>query len=684
MREIKNINQIRVLYDAAKEADKALFSEMRTNVKLRNGDHYNTAVKRMMGTFRDAKVITNEQKIRITKNHIYRITDEHINAITSRNPSVTCVPYNDAELSDIKDAELSNSVLKYIKDENDWDELRDDFIHEQVVIGEAYAVLSFDYSKGEILEDGTCNGRINIEKKFGFDVKRDPDAKTFNDCRYVFIDKVVDKEDAKELVKKYRPDKVTALVDAQDSDTITVFDTNTGRYIQESAKVAMREMFIRPCTTYPNGKYILSTKHFIVLQMDLPLGIFPVYQLGFSKITTTPRCSSVTRIARPYQVEINRASSKMAEHQITIGDDKIIVRNGSKVSNGGKLSGIRVVNVDGLEPTVMAGRTGAQYLDYVNSELAGMYKACGTDHLLQDKNVQVDPLTALKQMISQKAMFNIYIKQYETFEKKLFKDAIKMAKHYLNDSHIVKIIGKKEQVNIAEFRDSDGGGYDISVEASNGDIETKFGKMVMTSHILQYAGSSMNPEQLGQLIKNLPYGNNEQVFSTLTLDYDTASNMILALDRGEMPAIPVYGNTDFYLKALTSRTVKADFKYLEPQVQQGYSQSIQQLNQIKSGQLLQAQQAAQGMIPASGFLTTVNQSWKNPVTNKVERIKVPSDSMAWLVQKLNQQGTFVQELQSQSPQVQSEVAAGASQMQQQMAQQMPVNPNVPQAQGAMQ
>lgn len=680
MIEIKNIITLNKLYEDAKSCDEALFAEMRTNVKLRNGDHYNTATKKILNNYRDKGVISNDQRIRITKNHIHRITDEYINSILSRNPDVIAQPFNDSELQDIKDAELSNAVLKWIKDTNDWKSQRRDFVQENVVVGEVYGVVSFDYSKGTPVaqtEEGEVlkNGEVVIDKRFGFDSKRDPAARSFKEARYIFFDKLVDKKEVEKIVEKFNPSKLTALQDAQDGDVVTVFDSGTGRYTQENSKVLLRELFIRPCVSYPKGKFLLATKDFVIMQMDLPLGIFPVEQLGFDRITTSPRCASIIRVLRPYQVEINRASSKMAEHQITLGDDKVIVQNGSKVSNGGKLAGIRVVNVDGQAPTILGGRTGSQYLDYVASEITGMYQASKTQYLLADKANNGDQWQLMHKSMSQRAVFVNHTEAYEQFEKKLFTKALRLAKHYLDESHVIKIIGKKEAVNVAEFKRSSDDGYDITVESGNGDMETMFGQMIMTSQVLQYAGSTMSPEQIGQLIKNLPYANKSETFNTLTLNYDTASNMILSLDRGVKPNIPTYGNIDFYLQALTSRTVRSDFMHLPQQVQMLYQQCIQQLNMVKSSQALQVQQAQQGMIPASGFLTTVNASWKNPTTGKVERLKVPSDAIAWLAGKLNQQGVFMQTMANQAPQVQADIASQVA------AQQPSINQIAPQVQG---
>jgi len=392
MIKLTNVQQLRRLYDNACNVDKALFAEQRTNVKLRNGDHYNSTTRRIINNMRSKGVVSQDQKIRITKNHCFRITDEYINAILSRNPSVEAAPYHQSELSDVKDAELSNSVIKWVKDTNDWSELRDDIVHNTNVIGEAYVTQKFDLTKGKVIgknpdETDRMNGQLVFQQRFAYDTKRDPDASSFGNCRYIMFDTLVDKDEAVEIMKKFNPSKADSLMNAQEGDTVTIFDNNTGKYQQENGKVLFIEMFVRPCTRYPKGKFIMFTKEFEIMRMDLPLGIFPVYQSGFSKITSTPRHAAITRVIRPYQIEINRASSKMAEHQITLGDDKIIVQNGGKIRSSSKEAGIRVLSIDGANPTILPGRTGSQYLEYVQSELAGMYQSAGVSHLLEDKQV---------------------------------------------------------------------------------------------------------------------------------------------------------------------------------------------------------------------------------------------------------------------------------------------------------
>ena len=683
---LKDVGTLRTLYDASVNCDKALFSEMRTNVMLRNGDHYNKGTNKVLEEFRRKGVISKDEKIRLTKNHSHRITNEYINSVLSRGPATTAAPFNDGDLQDIKNAEMANSVMDWIKSKNNWNTSREDFVHEQMVVGETYAFVKFDPSFGSVIgeearevvnpetgmvdveREPVMEGRVEIEKRFGFDVKRDPSAKSFEDSRYFFLDKLVDFSEAKAIVKRYLgEDKVESLKPFVGGEgTVTVFDYNTASYIKQNHKVLFREMLIRPCNDYPNGKYVLFTDSVVVVEVDLPLGLFPLFQLGFDRITTTPRCSSILRVARPFQVEINRASSKIVEHQITLGDDKVYTSQGQGIVSSKNHSGIREFKVNGGAPVIVPGRTGDQYVSYVSGEVAGMYQACGVDYLMVDKPKGGDPYALLHQSITQKAVFVPYVSKFEEFEKQVMTAALKLARAYLTPHHMIRIVGKKETVNIDAFKNLEDSSYDVKVEATSEDVETKFGRILTTTSILQYAGSNMSPEQVGQLTKNLPYGNKKEVFNTLTLNYDTAVNIILSLDRGVAPYVPQYANLDYILSAITNRMVQADFPYTSPEVQQLYAQLVQGIEQAKAQQAVQAQQASMGAIPADGFLVTCQASVEKPTGQggtKTERIKVPSSALAWLVEKLSQQGFYAQQMQNLPPQVQAEIAAMGQQQQ---------------------
>ena len=170
---------------------------------------------------------------------------------------------------------------------------------------------------------------------------------------------------------------------------------------------------------------------------------------------------------RPYQAEINRTASKIAEHQITLGDDKLLIKNGSKVSAGAQLPGIRSVSYTGEKPDVLQGRAGDQYLNYMNSQITEMYQVMmvAEDSEPTQENGQLDPYVLLFRSARQKKKFQRYIKKFEKFLIELCELYLNLAKIHFPDDQIIMAAGKNEQVNIPEFRQYDNTCYEVNIEA---------------------------------------------------------------------------------------------------------------------------------------------------------------------------------------------------------------------------
>ena len=654
------LDKLNKMYRDGKSADEKLFSEQRTNVLLRSGDHYSKKSKGLIEDLRSRGVTSKDQKIRLTKNHIHRICNVYQNSILEANPSCQAVPYNEDELQDVKSAEMCQSVIDWIKHSNNWGERQEKNAHDFTTIGEVFGVIRFDYSKGPVTgvdKNGkqTRLGEFVIDRVFGFDMKRDPNARDSNETRWWIKESMVDLEDFRMLAKQLNSELNDEKINANGKGTYKIFDSNSGEYRNVKDQVLVKEMFLKPSAKYPNGWYVMYTDEYIVTQNELPFGIYPVITEGFDEMTTSPRSSSIVRVCRPYQVEINRASSKMAEHQITLGDDKVFIQKGTKISNGGYMHGVRAFQVSGQQPIIQEGRSGAQYLEYQVSQIREMYEAANLDHIMADKDVVGDPYQLLFRSMKEKKRFVKYVEKFERFEQRIFETCLKMAKHYLTPQHFIRVAGRSEMLNIAEFKDMSDNGFEIKVKPQSGDIETKFGKILSITQTLQYTGSQLGPEQIGNLIKQLPFGNEEQMFSSLTIDTDNSMNDILALDRGEQVGANLYDNHQHMINSLTHRMKKSDFRFLSEEIQSNYMVKLSQHEQFYREQQTMIAQEKMGMIPSDGFLTTVNASWHNPTTNRVERIKLPSASIQWLAQKLQTQGAFAQQLEQLPDQARAEI-----------------------------
>lgn len=699
--EKHDIADLNGLYLDGESCDQDIFAEQRSNLLLVAGEHYNKRQSMFFRRIRDSRELSNEQKLRLTKNHIQKICKLYANNIISMSPNVGFEPKDEQSIQDQKAAELHHAVWrdaweKYRLD-NEVDQWCDDFIQ----IGETHVKIQWDPMKGKAkafeqkLDDngdpiyldstgaetpnamdemGNQNqlcpdhglpvfeGEFVFKEIYGFNLLRSPQAKSWEDSPWLCERYMVDKSD---LVARYRndPEKLKLFVESGE-DTFVVFDGGRNGYKRVKGQCMVREWYFRPCPDYPNGYFYFSTKEGIFEKGELPGGIFPIVSQGFDKMQTTPRGRSPIKHMRPYQVEINRAASKIAEHQVTLGDDKLLIQNGTKVSAGVALPGVRAINYTGQEPHILAGRAGDQYTTYMQSQIQELYLVMNVAEDAVENEQMLDPYALLFRSASQKKKFQRYIKRFEYFLKNVCKTYLQMAKLYLPEDQIIWAVGKSEQINIPEFKNANDICYQIIVEAQADDIETKLGKQLSINHVLQYVGPQMKPDDIGKLIRQMPYANFDGAFDDLTMSFEVAENMLLALDRGEQPTMD-QSDPSYMMKKLTLRMSKPDFKFLNPQVQQMYVQTMQVYSQMLAQQQIQIQRAEQGYIPTGGQLLGCDFFVADPSKpSSTRRVRLPSEALQWLVTQMEAQGQGLKQLemlpQNAQAQIASQIPSGAN------------------------
>lgn len=668
---IADLNQ---LYVDGDNCDQQIFSEMRSNLLLVAGEHYQRRQSYFYKRIRDSRELSHEQKMRLTKNHTQKISKAYANNITSLNPDVGFEPKVENDLHQEKVAELNHAIWRDGFDKYGIDDLSDDWVDQMIQTGEVITKIFYDPAKGTVtgynqkvhpddhedenlagqpaldevgqpvpdLKSPMMSGAFVFEEVFAFNLLRPSECKDIKQAEWLCVRKMVNKGD---LMSQFKdPDLQKFIVPAAD-ETFIIFDGALGGYKKTKNQVMVREYYFRPSFKYPRGQYFITTKEGILAQGDLPGDVFPIVIQPIDKVLTTPRGRSPIRMIRPYQAEINRSASKIAEHQVTLGDDKILIQNGTKVSSGVALPGVRSINFTGMAPVVLAGRDGSQYLNYMLAQIKELYEVMGVAEDMEQIPGQLDPYTLLFRSARQKKKFQRYVKRYEKFLINVVKTYLRLAKFHLSDQELVQAIGKLEQCNIPELRNSGDIDFDIKVESQSGDIETKLGKQLAFNHILQYVGGQLKPADIGKIYRKMPYGDNDGCFDDLTVDYDSATNEILALDRGERPPVFPNDNHQYLAQMLTSRTKKPDFKILPNQVQQNYFQKIQVHQQINTQQLQEIQRAEQGFIPTSGLLVPCDfyvQDPSDPTGVKTRRARFPYDALNWLLQQLGNQGTMME------------------------------------------
>lgn len=668
-----SISELNQLYTDGESVDQELFAEQRSNILLYSGEHYNRKGSSYFRRLRDSKDLTSEQKLRLTKNHIQFICDTYVNNIVAPNPGVGFRPKNEKEVHDQKVAEMHHAVWRDAHAKYNIDDLIDDWADSFVQIGEVATKIYFDKNKGpikafgqkvnsegvpiyldpggnEVVDDGSSIGmqfepaqdleapiRVGefvFEEIYGMNLLRPSDCKDMKKAAWLGCRKMVDK---KELTAAF-PDKEDLIKPSTD-DTYIVFDTSQGGgYAKTENQVLVIEYYFKPCHQYPEGYYYITTKEGILAEGPLPGGKYPIVFQAFRKFPTTPRGRSPIKTMRPYQAEINRSASKIAEHQITLGDDKLLIQNGTKVSAGASLPGVRTVSFTGSKPEFLSGRDGSQYLSYMQSQIAELYQVMGVKEMNEPLPSQLDPYTMLFSSARQKKFFQRNIKRFEKYLIEVVKLYLELFKLHAPDDTIIYAVGSNDRINIPELREMPDIGYEIIVEAQAEDIETKLGKQIVINHALQYVGNRLKPEDIGKLMRQMPYANFDESFDDLTLDYDNSVNDILALDRGERPPVNQYDNHVYCIKRLVSRMRQADFQYLDPQIQKNYADKVAIHQEFEAMNQLAIQRAQQGLIPTGGYLVVCDLYVPDPANpNKTQRVRLPSEAVQWLISNLDAQ-----------------------------------------------
>lgn len=658
------------LYRESESADNKVFAEQRSNTLLVAGNHYSKNSSKFWNRIRDDRGLTQEQKIRITKNHIQRICKIYEGNILTHSPSVSILPRNESELQDQKVAELNNSVWQYIKETHRFGEMIRYLVQDYVRIGEACLKITWDPSKGILkgyeqqVEEGTgvpltdemgspildktkpvMSGDFSLERVFGFNLLRDRSAKTMHESPYLTTRKMVAVSHLKKLVAG-DDEKLKAIKETTDQ-TYRILDSNTGTYVDAKGQCLYLETYFKPCAEYPNGYFYHFVDGAILFEGELPFGIFPVHFVGFDEIPTQPRCYSIIKVARPYQAEVNRCGSKIAENQITLGDPKLLIQAGTKITNGGFLPGVRAVQYAGTPPQILNGANGEQYLGYMQSQIDEMYVACNLQEEVEEKPQTLDPYTELFKNIKQKKKYASYAEKFGEFLCQSVETILNLAKEYLDETTLIPMIGRSEYANIAEFKNSDKLCYKIKVVQSTEDIETQMGKQLTLNQVLQYVGAQLDKNDIGRLIRMSPFVNKEQILEDLTLDFDMATNDILALDRGEFVPPQPYQNHKYMLRRLASRMSKGDYRFLPPQIQDLYNQKVIAHRDAEAQEIEAIKKANSDLIPTGGYMVAcdfyIQTNAQDP--SKTQRVRLPSEAIQWLLDRMQAQGATQDALQ---------------------------------------
>lgn len=665
------------LLEQAESAQGELFAEMRSNVLLTHGSHFTKKGSKFWEGIRQAEGLSKDQKIRLTNNHIQVVTKSYINNILSIAPDVAFRPANQNELRDTKTAQYHTRVWQNAKERYKLKRKRRELAKDFVEIGEWWMFLTYDPNAGDfvgyeqmldeqgqpVLDEQGNPARTDVKqykgafvwKKFhGFNTRTDPGATNEDTRRWVSFREMLDHVNLK---ARYKDDpKKLSMLGESDDRTFKVFDGNN--YTDKKGVCQVDYFLLKPCDEYPLGHYWISTDSGDLEEGDLPKGIWPVVYCGFDEVATSDRSYSIIKPCRPYQAEINRVAGHIVQTQLSLSWDRILLTGEGSLTPGGTAHGFKAVKLRAGQFQIVPGRTGDQFLPYLQAVVAGLYRAANMDLEMQEKALQTDPYSALFASMRDKKRYVLYAEVFSEKWKELALLHNRLAKIFLPDAELLAICGAPEVQNIAEFRQADDVLVQVVADEVTDDLESRMGTQLGVNHLLQYAGPNLPPDQLGKIMRMMPYVNKEGMLDDFTMDDDFAANMILSLDRGQPVAIRATGNHPYFLKRLDHRMGQADFALLGPQIAQLYQQTVQSLEQAQAQRQMAEESVKAGLIPTGGYFVGIDFYINNPnQPSKTMRARLPFDAVVWLLQRLEAQGITQQAMAQVDPTMQAEVQA---------------------------
>jgi len=653
---LKDLAKLNSLYQEADTALNSHFAEIRSNILLDIGYHHprRDRFSNARGPyFREQKSKT---QIRITKNHIQNITKFIRNSIQNRAPGAAIQPANAKELADQKSAELNTAVYDSLKVEHDLTDFYSKLIHDFVVCGETYAKVFQDDNAGKFLGYDTeldelgnvvgepvpkWEGGIVYEKMAPYNVLTDPEADSQREVKWICYRKLLPRE---QLEAKYKHDeKKSKFVAGGSEDNYQWFDGVTGIYSDIKDGVQIREFYFKPSQEFPNGYFYFATSHGILEEGELPDG-FCIFSALYDESPANPRAYSVVKICKGFQTEINRCAAAIIKESIVLGHSTVLYSAGSKMTTAAIGNGLKGLQFTGAEPKIVEGRDGRQYEEYMSRITEEMYRVAQVPQHNNDKSgTDNDAFAMLFRTMREKMAFSLYAEKIEKLITEIVEHSLKLSRRYLPDEKVIPIVGKNEAVNIEEFRKSIREEYIVKVVPRTDDFSQMMGKSIQIGQAMQYLGSNMTPEIGAQLVRQMPFLNEEPILADLLVKKDQADAIILSLDRGEMPFFFETTDHEYMLGRITQRMNQNDFPLLSQEIQMAFQERVDKHSESMAAQQQEAQAATAGFIPSGGGLISADY-YITTEKGKQQRARVPYEAMDWLIKKLSQQGTSLEKI----------------------------------------
>lgn len=644
---------IALLVKDSSQIDRTHFAKVRKNLRFVAGRHFINESGIGGISFQG----TDGETVRITSNQLKRVTDFHVEKMVGHRPRGKPFPANSNEIEDRKGSELHKSVLDYALNRMKWNDLMEDFAKNDFVTGEVVAKVYFDRKLGNLVAydqngEGVFEGDICAEPILPFNLLRPPGCSDIRKAEWLCVRKLLHKDVVKSWVTGEKKDKIEYSSSGQGNVQTSEIVAFTSDMTIEEFKdhILIYEFFFKKSPNCPEGWYILADENEKYRSEKLPGGIFPIVTNLYEKEATSPRgVASIIRDCLPYQIDLNRIQSHVAQTQMSVGQYNLLLPTGATLGNSIKRGGVKAMMYNHSDPPIeLKAQVATEYLPHMKYCIE-MIERIGYMNQKQDKNTNHPRnLESLAyQSIEERQIFSQPVARFERFVQDFCEKVLELARFYYTPGRVVEAVGRSEAVNISEFKNSKPMSSIIKIEAGSERTENSILKSEEAVKLLQYVKDDSIDKAL--VAKAFPHLSKDENFKGLTIKVDTAINRILALNRGEGPFVPdEYEDKQYTLSRIIQSMRESDYKFKNQNIIQNYEMTKQAYQMAIAKEESDKFNESLGPIPTGGPPIYVDRLTRVPgsKTGQLRKEVVDSVSYDWFRKQLEKQGQSQEAIQS--------------------------------------
>ena len=280
------------------------------------------------------RIEANPRRSRVTRNRLKRSVRVNLGKML-KNPLRFDVRPTAADDAAVRGAELAQTLLSNLRDDQGWEKVRSDEVLSTFVGGTAAVVVEWDPAGHKVVgktesgrpmgEGKTCLRSLSIIE-FGVE----PGVKDGEYARWFVMQTAEDPEEVKaryRLEKAPEPDAQTAI-SAYEQRMLGTSSSMSGASRNYEGRVMVRKMYERPSTTNPKGRVVTSIAGQIVEDVPWPferkdrLNLFIFRDFAIDGRWTG---EAMLTDALPIQAEINLSRSIIMEHLKKAGTARLFV-----------------------------------------------------------------------------------------------------------------------------------------------------------------------------------------------------------------------------------------------------------------------------------------------------------------------------------------------------------------------